>query len=206
MAGDEGDDAPGGTGEETLTDLRQIGSVTADLLSAAGFDAEDVRRKRVSYRDLVEAGVNAGVAAKIRREHSLPWTIDDAAADLDRRSRNVRGLRDGEREWVANANSRDDGRDRDGEREWVERSYDGAEADGSGDAAAAEAAWRERATSDPVTVLAGVDADAASRLADAGVDTVRRLATSDPEHLADRVGTSVERVREWVAAAKSRTD
>jgi len=43
------------------------------------------------------------VAARIRREHSLPWSFDTEAdrSDLNRRSDQVRGLNDGERDWVA---------------------------------------------------------------------------------------------------------
>lgn len=207
MASEAHDEPEAVDGRAALADLKQIGPVTADLLAEAGVTAADVRRKRVSYRDLVDAGVNAGVAAKIRREHSLPWTLEEAAADLDRRSRNVRGLRDGEREWVAATGSRSDRGGDDGEREWVEASYDEtAETDGSGDGAAAEAAWRERSTSDPVTVLSGVGGDEAGLLADEGVDTVRRLATSDPEYLADRIGRSAEEVRAWHDEARSRTN
>ncbi|AGN02543.1 hypothetical protein L593_13020 [Salinarchaeum sp. Harcht-Bsk1] len=102
----EDDPAVTGSGEESreatsLEDLSFVGASTAATLSAADISVEDVDEKTVSYRELVEAGVNPGVAGKIRREHSLHWTHDEEAFDLDRRSKNVRGLREGEREWVA---------------------------------------------------------------------------------------------------------
>lgn len=102
------DDARGPADPDGLEALAYVGPRTAERMAAAGVTASDVREKQVSYRDLVSAGVNAGVAAKLRREHSLHWTLDEQCADLDRRSEQVRGLRDGEREWVAAARSGDD--------------------------------------------------------------------------------------------------
>ena len=89
------------TGTASLEDLPYVGAATAATLADAGVTAEDVDEKTVSYRELVEAGVNPGVAGKLRREHSLHWTHDEEEFELDRRSKGVRGLRDGEREWVA---------------------------------------------------------------------------------------------------------
>jgi hypothetical protein len=66
------------------------------------------------------------VAARIRREHSLQWSFE-GGEDLDRRAEQVRGLHDEEREWVAASYGEDE-----------------ASADGSGDAAAEEAAWRDQ--------------------------------------------------------------
>lgn len=219
--GESVDDAP--DDDAALSELAYVGPATEAALAAADVTVADVREKTVSYRELVRAGVNPGVAAKLRREHSLHWTIEEQGADLDRRSKHVRGLRDGEREWVA---ATDGSRDRTGgepsgdaaartERAWVEASTDGeadagtgtpAETDGAGDAFAAEAAWRERARSPPVTALPAVGPAEADRLEALGVDTVRRLATADPSYLATRLGVSVDRVREWCAAARARTD
>lgn len=127
---------------ERLEDLAYVGPRTAEQLAAADVSADDVREKRVSYRDLVSAGVNPGVAAKLRREHSLHWTLDEQGADLDRRSEQVRGLRDGEREWIAAARSdgdrsTDDGNraSEDGDRgtDDGDRSSDGSTHDSAGD-------------------------------------------------------------------------
>ncbi|NHN49935.1 helix-hairpin-helix domain-containing protein [Halostella sp. JP-L12] len=225
---------------DDLTDLQFIGDATASVLEEMGVTATDVRRKTVSYRQLVDAGVNPGVATKIRREHSLSWNLDGGGKDLDNRSNTVRGLRDGERSWVAASQSdwQDDGDDspvRDGD--WTPTSGEGseadgeaadeadgtpvrngdwspsatdddgavtAEADGSGTAAAAESAWRDRSRPDPVTDLDCVDEADAELLADAGVTSVRRLATSDPYHVADVLLIDEERVVEWRDAAADR--
>jgi predicted flap endonuclease-1-like 5' DNA nuclease len=93
-----GTDAEGAVAEPT--ELKFVGPATAEVLAAATFDAADVAAKRVSYRMLVDAGVNPGVAAKIRRCHSLSWSFDSGSG-LDRRSEQVRGLQDDERAWVA---------------------------------------------------------------------------------------------------------
>lgn len=150
-----------------LEELAYVGPRTAERLAAAGIEAADVRDKRVSYRNLVDADVNPGVAAKLRREHSLHWTLDEQGADLDRRSELVRGLQDGERAWVASAldeeeasgTASDDGDasdDAGSDDSWSARTLD--ERDGedvesadsdADDALAAEAAWRERANGSP---------------------------------------------------------
>ncbi len=93
-----------------LTELRYVGPATASTLAAESVTVDDVREKRVSYQMLVDAGINAGVATKIRRWHSLPWTFDGEEHHLDRRSKNVRHLQDDEREWVAASSDwREDG-------------------------------------------------------------------------------------------------
>lgn len=84
------------------TDLKFVGPATAELLSDASFGPEAIRSKEVSFSMLLDAGVNPGVAARIRREHSLPWSFEtENRQDLDRRSSQIRGLGDGERAWVA---------------------------------------------------------------------------------------------------------
>ncbi|MFC5366610.1 DUF7409 domain-containing protein [Salinirubrum litoreum] len=235
------------------TDLKFVGPATAEVVTAAAFDATDVAAKRVSYSMLVEAGVNPGVAAKIRRCHSLSWSFDSGGG-LDRRSEQVRGLQDDERAWVAAssgdwAESADEaggtgdgteeagaGRDEDwtpgdgpatgsaGDDEattgdWTpgdwgdagasvdetETSGD-ATADGSGDAVAAESAWRERSVPTPVTVIDGLVSDDAEQLADAGVTSVRSLATCTPELVADLLGFEQSRVETWQERATDRLD
>lgn len=84
------------------TDLKFVGPATAESLATASFGAEAISRKTVSFSMLLDAGVNPGVAARIRREHSLPWSFEtEDRQDLDRRSDQIRGLGDGERAWVA---------------------------------------------------------------------------------------------------------
>lgn len=228
------------------TDLKFVGPATAEVLAAATFDATDVSDKRVSYRMLVDAGVNPGVAAKIRRCHSLSWSFDSGSG-LDRRSEQVRGLQDDERAWVA-ASSGDwaDSSDDTGEEGRAERDEDwtpgdgpttasstdatttddwtpgdwgdagvaadrdeasaDATADGSGDAVAAESAWRERSVPTPVTVIDGLVSDDAEQLADAGVTSVRSLATCTPELVADILGFEQSQVETWQDRATDRRD
>ncbi|MFB6091109.1 MAG: helix-hairpin-helix domain-containing protein [Halobellus sp.] len=229
---------------EEFEDLHFVGPKTAPVLEDSGIAIADVCEKRVSYRDLTEAGVNPGVAAKIRREHSLSWSLDGGGTDLDRRSSQIRGLDDDERAWIAESSG------------WSDRE-DAAEADGSGDAADGEAAWRARTGGDPsdpedalppeesdtgsggppatdgeaawraesgvgldggsgsdadadaesawrrqsaptpLTAVAEFDEKVATTLRKAGIGSVRRLATADPESVADALDLDVDRVRAW---------
>lgn len=193
--------------------LKWVGPRTAPVLRDADITVEDVREKRVSHAQLVDAGANPGVAAKIRREHSLSWSFA-GGADLDRRAKQVRGLQDDEREWVAASYD-----------EWDAPSVD-ASTDGSGDTAAAEEAWRtsrwpgeseeerqrlnetaERAWQagsepTPVTAVYGIGEATEAKLAEAGVTSVRRLATCDAERVADALEVSVDRVRDWRESAR----
>ena len=178
------------TEEGDLTALKFVGPATAETLQAADIDVAAVRDKRVSYRMLVDAGTNLGVATKIRREHSLPWSITgEENDDLDKRSDQVRGLRDEERAWVA-ASSGD----------WSATASEedrAASADGGGDAEAAETAWQERSKPTPVSDLEGVTRSDADLLSSAGINSVRSLATISPEHVADLLDLEETRVREW---------
>lgn len=187
-----GDDAAPAVPDD-LTDLRFVGPATAATLSAADVDPADVVAKRVTYRNLLDVGVNPGVAARIRREHSLSWSFESDANDLGARSSQVRGLGDDERAWVA-ASSGD----------WESAdpgSADAAETDGSGAAEAGEAAWRAQSAPTPVTALDAVaDADA-DRLSRGGITSVRSLAAADPESVADALELDEARVRAWVEAA-----
>ncbi|MEF8758067.1 MAG: helix-hairpin-helix domain-containing protein [Halobacteriales archaeon] len=181
-------------GDEDLTDLMYVGPATAEIIAGAGFDVEDIRDKRVSYRNLVDAGANAGVATKIRREHSLAWSITgETDQDLGKRSDQVRGLSDEERAWVSASSG-----DWSAEPNATGTTGDSAaEADGSGDAQVAEAAWRDRSKPTPVTDLDAVSEDDAKVLASAGINSVRSLATITPEHVADLLGLDEENVTRW---------
>ncbi|WP_440005255.1 DUF7409 domain-containing protein [Halomicrococcus sp. SG-WS-1] len=197
------------------TDVKFVGPATASTLADAPFDAAAIPARDVSYEMLTEAGVNPGVAARLRREHSLSWSFESSGDDLEHRSDQVRGLRDGERAWVA-ASSGDwedadvtTTDDEDDERAWVasagsaERGDAGtATTDGSGDAEQAEAAWRERSKPDPVTDVSGVGDAEAAELAEAGITSVRSLATANPERVADSLGLDREAVTAWRDAAR----
>ena len=138
-------------GPDCFQDLHFVGPKTAALLRDSEISLTDFLEKRIAYRDLTAAGVNPGVAAKIRREHSLSWSLDGGGTDLGRRSSQVRGLDDDERAWIAASSG------------WSE---DEAETDGSGDGTAGEAAWREQTASgddtEGRTVDRGVDDDSSA--------------------------------------------
>ncbi|WP_458188980.1 DUF7409 domain-containing protein [Haladaptatus sp. NG-WS-4] len=174
-------------GEVHATDVQFVGPATAAVIEDATFDAEDILRRNVSYEMLREAGVNPGVAGRLRREHSLSWSFGGSGDDLTDRSNQIRGLKDEERAWIA-ASSGD----------WEATSVT---TDGSGDAQAEEAAWRERSSPDPVTDVPEIDEESASRLAEGGINSVRSMATADPERVADSLGLDRERVTEWCDAA-----
>lgn len=208
MSEDSREDPP-----DDPTDLHFVGPATAESLEAANIDAGGIPRKQVSYRQLVEAGINAGVATKIRREHSLPWSLSGTSGeDLGRRSDQVRGLQDDERAWVAASGgdwetSDTGGSDDAGATETGDWEPTGvaAEADGSGEAEAAEAAWRERSSPDPVTDVPDLTESDAEQLANAGITSVRSLATSNPETVADVLELDLETVEQWRAAASKRS-
>ena len=201
-AGDDGDGSDAAvTPPDALSDLRFVGPATESALSASGVAPADVVGKRVTYRDLLDAGVNPGVAARIRREHSLSWSFESDAGDLSARSAQVRGLGDDERAWVAaSSGDWDLGRAAGADSK---ADADPAETDGSGAAEAAEAAWRDRSAPTPVTDLDAVDADDATRLARGGITSVRSLAAADPESVADALELDAGLVRSWVEAANA---
>jgi predicted flap endonuclease-1-like 5' DNA nuclease len=205
---------------EDPTDLKFVGPATGAAFDDARFTAQDIVEKDVSYSRLLEAGVNAGVAAKIRRYHSLSWSFE-SDGDLDRRSEQVRGLQDDERAWVADSKVGEDEAaeaptlddweedDEDAEAEWVADAVgasDPATADGSGDPLAAEAAWRERSKPTPLTDISGVGDSYSDRLAEAGVTSVRSLATASPELLSDVTGIPERKLREWHRDASQMAD
>lgn len=198
---------------EELTDLKFVGPATETVLENAGVRTADIAERRVSHAQLVEFGVNPGVAARIRREHSLSWSLE-GGEDLDRRAEQVRGLQDGERAWVAASS---EGWDRDAAEA---RASTGSEEEDAEDAEAAwrdtqwpiqeedreeidaEAAWRADSKPTPVTSLDGIGEAYAKQLAEAGIQSVRSLANCDPERVADSLGLSEEQVRSWRESAR----
>lgn len=204
------DESPDGVAE--LTDIHLVGPATAEVLERAEFDGTGIADKTVSYEMLIDAGVNPGVAARLRKEHSLHWSFGGSEEDddsLEQRSEKIRGLQDEERAWVAASSG-----DWESNEPETTTTTDGdwsptggtatpeASTDGSGAAEAAEAAWRERSKPDPVTEVPGVDEEMATVLANGGITSVRSLATADPEHVADSLGLDRERVTEWRDAAR----
>lgn len=185
-------DADDASASTDPTDVRYVGPATASVVADAQFDAAAIPAREVSYDMLVEAGVNPGVAARLRREHSLSWSFSGSSDDLEDRSNQVRGLRDDERAWVA-ASSGD----------WESKeSPTPASTDGSGDATAAEAAWRDRSRPDPATDVPDIDETVADELAEAGITSVRSMAVADPGRVADLLSFDHERVVRWRDAAR----
>ncbi len=200
--------------EAELTDLKFVGPATAAVLKRVGVDVSHIEERRVSHAQLVRFGVNPGVAARIRREHSLSWSLE-GGEDLDRRAKQVRGLKDGERAWVAaskkgwevadtsgtDSATESQSEEEDGEIAWRNESWPvQPEADEDFEA---EAEWRAKSKPTPVTEVSGIGSAYASQLGEAGINSVRTLATCDPERVADSLDLSVATVEEWRAAARA---
>ena len=100
---DEGD----GAVDERLdpTSLRHVGPATAAAIEDAAFSAADLRDGRVSVRALRAAGVDPGVAGRLRREYGLRWTTrwHGDGQDLVRRAASLRDAPASERRWIAAA-------------------------------------------------------------------------------------------------------
>lgn len=196
-----------------MLDLKFVGPATAPVLEHADVSPVDVVERRVSHAQLVAAGVNPGVAAKIRREYSLSWSLS-GGEDLDRRAKQVRGLQDDERAWVAasasgwaeaeaRATTTTDGRGspEDGEAAWQAGSWpDHGEGE---DVETEEIAWREASKPAPLSTLEDIDDDAIDLLAEAGITSVRRLATANPERVASSLDLDVSTVKDWRESARA---
>ena len=132
---DEPSEATERPSEPTLDELRFVGPASADVLREAAIDAASIVDREVTFVDLVAAGVEPGVAGRLRREYSLQWSDEPTTgARLRRRAEHVKHLREDERSWIAASRSAD-------------REPEGSNAatpDGSGDANEAEQAWRDR--------------------------------------------------------------
>ena len=83
-------------------DLPLVGPAPAAAIEEASFDAADIAERRVSYVMLREAGINPGVAGRMRRRYSLVWSFRwrFGGEDLPDRAAQVRGLQPTERSWV----------------------------------------------------------------------------------------------------------
>ncbi len=184
-----------GSSPAELQTLHFVGPVTAEILAAAGITVEDILHKRISYKRLVQEGINPGVAAKLRREHSLPWTIGGFDSDLDHRSQSVRGLRQGEREWIARSSD-----------DWSSHDTAGtapAQLDRDATGWCVELADEPASLESPL-VLDGITQADADRLAEAGINTVRRLAVVDSATVATAIDRDPETVRRWQTHAETR--
>ncbi|SDM72802.1 hypothetical protein SAMN04487949_2418 [Halogranum gelatinilyticum] len=179
-----------------LTAVAFVGRKTARLLVDDGIDASDIDDKRVSYTDLVDAGVNPGVAARIRRAHSLSWSFTSDGADLERRSAQVRGLGDAERAWVAASS---------GDWEASERAAGNHPGDDA-DTPELGSVWEVLSRPTALSTLPDIDADLVARFHEGGIRSVRRLATVDAVTVADALALDEETVRRWRATARRHRD
>jgi len=152
-------------------------------LESADVDPEAVARRECSYRMLLDAAVAEPLADKLRRRFSLPWSFSNDG-DLDRRSTEVRGLGDAEREWVAVS----------GDESW--QSFD-ITPTREPDADRETPADRPFPRPTPVTAVMGVGPDDADELARAGIVSAERLATIDGVAIASVLDLDVRHVRTW---------
>jgi len=154
-----------------------------EVLETVDIDTDAVAEKEYSYRLLLDEGVDESVADALRRRFSLPWSFE-SDGDLERRSSEVRGLGDDEREWIAVS----------GDEDWQAFEYDHTEPISVGRERPTERPYPEPT---PVTAVAGVGPDDADALAEAGVRSAERLATVDAMTVARLLDLKVLHVRTW---------
>ncbi|WP_435360677.1 DUF7409 domain-containing protein [Haloarchaeobius sp. DFWS5] len=185
MAADDG-------GPEVLASADEFGGLdgvpaaAAEELADAALEPADITEKRVTYVDLVDAGVDEETATAIRRRYSLTWssTLGDG---LDDRAAEMGGLQRGERDWVAASTS-----------DWEDlgvAEYDPVERE-------AIDYWADHERPEPVWRV--VDEYVAERLEEAGISSVRQLAGVDADALAEALGVPTMQARTWRFAARQR--
>lgn len=163
-----------------------------EALEDAGIEPAVVSRESCSYRMLLDAGLDEGVADALRRQFSLPWSFE-TDGDLDRRSSEVRGLGEAERAWVAA--SADEG--------W--QAFEPVSSSGA-ETGAEDASGRPWPRPTPVTAVTGVSPENAARLAEAGITSAERLATIHATEVAKVLELSVLHVRTWRHNARELVD
>ncbi|SEQ48154.1 hypothetical protein SAMN04489841_1852 [Natrinema salaciae] len=176
-------DAPVDPDEQAVLEAAEIDPDEQAVLEAAEIDPDAVADKEYSYRMLLDRGVDETIAATLRRRFSLPWSFE-SDGDLDRRSNEVRGLGDAEREWIAVS----------GDEDWQTFEYEHSEPIAVGRERPSERPY-PRPT--PVTAVTGVGPDDADALADAGIRSAERLATVDAMAVANALDLNVLHVRTW---------
>ncbi|WP_408958342.1 hypothetical protein [Natrinema sp. 74] len=169
-----------------IPDRRTESTIESDereALADCDIDPEAVAEKEYSYRCLLDEGIDESVAAALRRRFSLPWSFA-SDGDLDRRSSEVRGLDDAEREWIAVSEDED----------WQTFEYEHAAPVSTGRSRPSERPYPKPT---PATAVTGVGPDDADALADAGIQSAERLATIDAMTVADLLDLNVLHVRMW---------
>jgi hypothetical protein len=173
--------------------LDEVEGSVGDRLAEAGVDVAAVVDRTVSYRELVDAGVDEALATRIRRAYGLRWSFRTGDDDLHERSSALRGLDDEEREWIA-ASAED----------WEDRLAESAEA-ARRRRATDERELPERPTLTPLTTIPGIDDEYADLLAEAGIVSVRTLAVADPMKVATTLDIEPNRVTSWHWRAREQT-
>ncbi|ELY70342.1 hypothetical protein [Natrinema versiforme] len=170
--------------ESTATAARgAIEPAESDALEAVDIDPETIADKEYSYRMLLDRGVDEPIADTLRRRYSLPWSFE-SDGDLDRRSDEVRGLGDAEREWIAVS----------GDDDWQAFEYEHSEPISVGRERPSERPYPKPT---PITAVTGVGPDDADALAEAGVRSAERLAAIDAMAIARALDLNVLHVRTW---------
>ncbi|SDQ50533.1 hypothetical protein [Natronobacterium texcoconense] len=172
--------------EEYVDDVAEGESLTdeeRDALEAADLDPEGVPEKQYSYRALLDEDIDESLADELRRRFSLPWSYE-SDGDLDRRSSEVRGLADSEREWIAVS----------GDEDWQSFDYETEDVDVVPREKPDERPYPKPT---PVTAVTGVGPDDAEKLAEAGILSAERLATVNAFEVASALDLDVLHVRTW---------
>jgi len=180
------EDSEGGSPTGGVEAVQGVEDAAASALADADVDVEAVRERAVSYRDLLDAGVDRDAATELRREFSLPYSTAFGEGVAER-SDEVSGLQDGERAWVAASGA-------DWESMGVPE-YDPVERE-------AADVWADRDRPTPVTAVSGVGPADAERLAEVGVTSVRQLSFVDASAVAALLDLDVMAVRTWRFAAR----
>jgi hypothetical protein len=184
MAENEGERRDGVADGDSGVSLGGVSTETAEALEDAGIEAADVTEKRVSYMDIVEAGVDKDAAAEVRRTYSLTWS-SQMGDGLEDRAEEMGGLQAGERDWVALSAS-----------DWEELGvpeYDPVERE-------TVDFWADHER--PTSVRTVVDDWVADKLSDGGITSVRQLAWVDAAALAGALDVGVMQARTWRFAAR----
>jgi hypothetical protein len=179
-SGRDSDDGPESEpeSEPTLEDLRGVDEDVAAELHDAEISPRDLLDRQVSYRDLVEGGVDDETATAVRREFSLLYasTLGD---DLSERSDAMEHLRGNERAWIAASDG-----------DWEDVEYDPILEERE-----TVDVWADRERPTPVTAVAGVSEADAGQLAEAGVSSVKQLRWVDASVVAEATDLDVPAVR-----------
>ncbi|MFC6768058.1 hypothetical protein, partial [Natrinema soli] len=115
-AGDEAAESAEAAPEPETAPNSAFEPAERETLETVDIDPDAVAAKEYSYRLLLDEGVDESVADALRRRFSLPWSFE-SDGDLERRSTEVRGLGDAEREWIAVS----------GDEDWQTFEYDHTE-------------------------------------------------------------------------------